>query len=162
VRPVILNNTPLVALWAIDRWSILTQLFGEISIPLAVEREFLAVEADIRRRSLAEASWIHTAALSNPRHALPYQGLDRGEAEVLALAVEQDARLVVIDERKARQFAMRLGLPLTGTMGLLLLAKERGLVSRVMPLIELLQESGFYVAPELSGRVAILANEGES
>jgi predicted nucleic acid-binding protein len=52
-------------------------------------------------------------------------GLDRGEAEVLALAEEREARLVVIDERKARRYAQRLGIPLTGTLGLLVAAKER-------------------------------------
>jgi predicted nucleic acid-binding protein len=86
-------------------------------------------------------------------------GLDRGEAEVLTLAVEREARLVVIDERKGRRYARHLGLPLTGTLGILLLAKEKGLVTAVGPLIEKLQASGLYLAPELVERVLILAQE---
>ena len=45
-RPVVLNNTPLVALWAIGRLDLLRDLFREVLIPQAVEEEFLAVETD--------------------------------------------------------------------------------------------------------------------
>jgi predicted nucleic acid-binding protein len=57
---------------------------------------------------------------------LAYTGLDEGEASVLALAEELDASLVIVDERKGRRYAKRLGLAVTGTMGILLLAKEQG------------------------------------
>ena len=64
---------------------------------------------------LDNSPWIKSTALENPRQALVYVGLDRGKAEVLALACERSARLVIIDERRGRQYARRLGLPLTGT-----------------------------------------------
>ncbi len=75
-----------------------------------------------------ETPWIKITPLANPRQALVYVGLDRGEAEVLALANERSARLVIIDERKGRRYAKRLGLPLTGTVGVLLTAKHSGLI----------------------------------
>jgi hypothetical protein len=135
VPPVILNNTPLVALWSIDQLDLLNALFGTVWMPTAVAMEFLATETAVRRQALAQATWLQIVALTNPRHALTYSSLDRGEAEVLALAVEHEARLVIIDERKGRQYARRLGLPLTGTLGVLLLAKEKGLITTVAPLI---------------------------
>jgi len=67
--------------------------------------------------------------IPNPQHVAVYIGLDQGEAEVLALAEAHPPRLVVIDELRGRRYAQRLGLPLTGTLGILLLAKERGLDS---------------------------------
>lgn len=159
VPPVVLNNTPLVALWSINRWELLHDLFGEVHVPPAVEAEFLATETGSRRKALSQAAWIQVTAVDNPRHVRSFVGLDQGEAETLALAIEQDARLVIIDEIKGRRFAHRLGLPLTGTMGVLLLAKENGLVNKIAPLIDQLQESGFYITPELVSMVLSLAGE---
>ncbi|MFP5288470.1 MAG: DUF3368 domain-containing protein, partial [Thermoanaerobaculia bacterium] len=85
-RPVVLNNTPLVALWSIGRLDLLRDLFGEVLIPQAVRNEFLATEENVRHKALAQAPWIRTVPLAQPRRVLAYTGLDQGEAEVLALA----------------------------------------------------------------------------
>ncbi len=159
VPPVILNNTPLVALWTIQQWNLLNNLFDNILIPSAVEAEFLATRSAQRRQDLIRSPWIQTTTLNNPKHALAYTSLDRGEAEVLALAVERSARLVVIDERKGRQYAKHLGLAVTGTLGILLLAKQQKLIPSVNTLIQQLQSSGLYFAPELVTRVLIMAQE---
>jgi predicted nucleic acid-binding protein len=63
-RPVVLNNTPLAALWSIGRLDLLRGLFGEILIPEAVKAEFLATEESTRRKALTQASWIRTVALA--------------------------------------------------------------------------------------------------
>jgi predicted nucleic acid-binding protein len=157
--PVVLNNTPLVALWAIGRLDLLRDLFQEVLIPHAVEAEFLAIDRTVRTRALAEAPWVKSAALLRPRRAEAYMGLDRGEAEVLALAEEREARLVVIDERKARRYAQRLGIPLTGTLGLLVAAKEAGLIDSVAVWTAQVQEVGLYLRPELVRRVLEIAGE---
>ncbi len=157
--PVVLNNTPLVALWVVGRLDLLRDLFGEVLIPQAVEAEFLALDRSAREQALANSSWVRSTALAQPRRALAFMGLDRGEAEVLALAEERDARLVVLDERKARRFAERLGLPLTGTLGLLLLAKEEKLIESVSPWIEKVSTAGLYLRPDLVKRVLDLAGE---
>lgn len=108
-RPVVLNNTPLVALWTLGRLDILRDLFQEILIPHTVQAEFLAIEKLARQTALEAAPWVKSASLENPRRGLAFVGLDRGEADVLALAEERQARLVVIDEKKARRFAERWG-----------------------------------------------------
>lgn len=157
--PVIVNNTPLVALWVLNRLDLLRDLYGVVWIPEAVEREFVAIEVNARRSSLLQSSWIQVVGVSNPRLALTYIGLDQGEAEVLALAVEHNARLVVIDERKGRRYAQRLGLTLTGTLGILLSAKEKQLIPAVAPLIQQLEQSGLRLSAELVQKVLILAQE---
>jgi uncharacterized protein len=159
VPPVIINNTPLVALWTLDRLDLLGDLFGTVWLPTAVATEFLAIHHTARQQALTESDWLQTVSLSDPRHALTYTGLDQGEAEVLALAVEHKARLVVIDERKGRRYARRLGLPLTGTLGVLLLAKEDGLITAVAPLVKQLLDQGLYFSPELVSRTLTLAGE---
>lgn len=159
--PVVVNNTPLVALWTVSRVDLLRDLFEEVLIPPAVQAEFLAVDSDVRQRSLEECPWIKVVPLQNPRRVLAYAGLDRGEAEVLALAEEKEAGLVVMDERKGRRYAQRLGLPLTGTLGLLLLAKEEGLLDSVAALIDQLRVSGLYLSPVLIARTLELAGESK-
>lgn len=109
--------------------------------------------------ALTEASWIKVVPLINPRQVLVYVGLDQGEAEVLALANEQEARLVVIDEYKGRRYAKRLGLPLTGTVGVLLTAKAQGLIPALAPLIDQLLSRRLFLTPELVEKALELAGE---
>jgi hypothetical protein len=56
--PVILNNTPLVALWSLNQLKLLHDLYGEVIIPLAVNEEFLATERSVRQTALADAPWL--------------------------------------------------------------------------------------------------------
>jgi len=158
-KPVIVNNTPLVAFWGIGRLDILRLLFGEILIPAAVRDEFLATEKESRRRTLRAESWIRVVEVQNPKRTQAFVGLDTGEIEVLVLAEEQSASLVLIDERKARRFAERLGLPISGTLGVLLLAKEEKIVPAIAPVLRKIQEAGLYFHSELIERVLQLAGE---
>lgn len=111
------------ASWALD---LLRHLYESVFIPEAVRAEVLS--AGGQRTGAAELereTWICTAVLEDPSRALLLSDLDRGEAEVLALAQELTASLVIIDERLGRRHAKRLGLPLTGTLGVLLKAKAQ-------------------------------------
>ena len=161
-RPVVVNNTPLVSLWALDRLDLFRDLWGQILIPEAVRDEFLAIEQPARTTALEEAPWIRSIPLSSPKRALAFAGLDRGEAEVLALAEETGAQLVVLDERRGRRFAQRMGFALTGTLGLLLLAKEEGLIPSVGSEIQKLQTYGLFIEDTLARRVLNLAGEDSS
>jgi predicted nucleic acid-binding protein len=157
--PVIANNTPLVALWTLGRLDLLRELYGEVWMPQAVHDEFVATERAQRLSALRGAPWIVTVSVSSPQHVKVYVGLDLGEAEALTLAEEHAARLVIVDEHKGRRYARRLGIPLTGTLGVLLLAKERGLVDRLAPLLADLGDAGLYLDVELIDRVLALAGE---
>lgn len=159
VGPVIANNTPLVAFWSISRLDILQTLFKEILIPTAIRDEFLSAAPRDRFESLHSAPWIKVVSLSRPNAADAFAGLDRGEAEVIALAQDQDARLVLIDEKRARRYAARMNLPVSGTLGVLLLAKQEGLIEAVKPLLSNLIESGLHVHQSLVDEVILLAGE---
>ena len=157
--PVVANNTPLVALWVLGRLDLLRELYGEVLIPAAVYHEFVATEQALRQSALDRAPWIKVVLLANTQRVRVYVGLDQGEAEVLTCAEERGAGLVIIDERKGRRYANRLGIPLTGTLGVLLLAKERGLVTLLAPLLGELRSAGLYLDPSLVDRVLMLAGE---
>lgn len=162
LRPVISNNTPLSALWSIGQLDLLGALFRIVLIPPAVAREFVATDTAVRTRALVEASWLVETPLANPAVRSAYADLDDGEAEVLALAMEQPPRLVIIDERRARAYAKRQRLPLTGTAGTLLLAKQKGLIPAVRPHLDALLTNGFHLHHKVVAQTLALANESEA
>lgn len=158
-KPVVVNNSPLSGLWAIGQLTLLRDLYDSILIPNAVFAEFVATETVSRTQYVAEADWIEVVAVQNKGHVLSFANLDRGEAEVLALAAERSAQLVIIDERKGRQYAEVLGLPLTGTLGVLVSAKHEGLIKTVRPHLQALQIDGLYLSSALIQKVLTAANE---
>ena len=97
--------------------------------------------------------------LRDPTRAQMLSDLDRGEAEAIALAQELGADLVIVDERLARRHTRRLGLSLTGTLGVLLRAKSAGLVPSVAPLIEQLLRGGIRLSDSVVAETLRLAGE---
>lgn len=79
--------------------------------------------------------------------------LDRGEAEAIVLMREAGADVLLLDERRARTHAQQEGLPITGTIGVLRLARDRGLVPAVAPLLDELRRRGFRVGTDLVDRI---------
>ena len=85
VGPVIVNSTPLVALWVLGRLDLLRELYDEVLIPQAVYEEFVATERAVRQAALENAPWIRPVSLANPQRARVYIGLDLGEAALHGL-----------------------------------------------------------------------------
>lgn len=157
--PVICNTTPLIALWVLEKLHLFQALYGEILIPPTVASEFTTANSLLRQSALAQAPWIKSTPLKQPNQVAVFSQLDQGEAEVLALALETQAALVIIDELKARQMAQRLKLPLTGTLGILLLAKEKQLIPAIRPEIIRLENAGLRLGATLI--TAVLERAGE-
>ena len=159
-RLVVVNTAPIIALSLVGELGLLRSLYDEVIVPSAVEAEVLAGGRDgIGSSELIEASWLRVTSLQDARRADLLADLNRGEAEVLALAQELNADLVIIDERLARLHAKRLGLTLTGTLGVLLRAKQLGHVKAVAPLIDRLRQGGIHLGDLLVTEVLALADE---
>jgi hypothetical protein len=157
---VVVNTTPIIALALIGQLDLLRQLYGQVVTPMAVQAEvFAGGPAGIGRAELQGAAWLRVVSLQDPRRADLLADLDQGEAQVIALAQELNADLVIIDERLARHHAKRLGLGLTGTLGLLLKAKQLGLVQAVAPLIDQLHHGGIRMSDAVIAEVLELADE---
>jgi len=86
--------------------------------------------------------------------------LDQGEAESIALAIELEADLLILDEREGRRLAKRFGLNVTGVLGVLLEAKAADLIQEVRPLVqELRDRAGFYLSEDVQQLICKLAGE---
>lgn len=125
---IVSDTSPINNLAAIDQLQLLQQLYGTILIPEAVYREltdpsfFVAGAAEVQT-----FDWIQTRSVINHKvvEALSNE-LDVGEAEAIALALETEAELVLIDERRGRLVAGRLNLRYTGILGILVEARVEG------------------------------------
>lgn len=132
---VISDTSPLTALLLADHAELLRVLFARVVIPPAVQRELLCAHTRL-------PSWIEVI----PPHHIPASitdaGLDAGETEAIALALELHPDTLLMDERLGRRLAMKHGLPVTGLLGMLVLAKKHELVEKIVPVIHQLQTKG--------------------
>jgi predicted nucleic acid-binding protein len=81
--------------------------------------------------------------------AVRQRALGYGEREALALALEIQAERIILDDRAARRVAQELNLHVTGTGGILLVAKRHALIPRIRPFLDRLVEKSFFVGPDL-------------
>jgi predicted nucleic acid-binding protein len=124
------DSTPLIALSRIHRLEILQQICGTILIPEEVYEEVVTRGGSLYgAEAVSDAPWISVVPVVNKTavDAL-YLTVDRGEAEAIILAKENDA-LLIIDDKDGRNAALALDLQITGTIGILLLAAEDGLIN---------------------------------
>jgi len=149
MRKVISNTTPILSLIKIGKLDILKELYGQIMIPEAVFNEMEVGKDWLFYTDLSKIDWIRIEPIQQITSKLYLFDLDAGEAEVIILAQEQKADLVIMDEIMGRRYAKQLGLKLTGTLGILLRAKEKGLIDDVAPLISNLIKNGVWISPEL-------------
>jgi len=160
VPDVISNSSPLQYLYQADVLDLLPALFGQVCVPEAVVAEL----EEGRRRSvslptLAELSWLQVRTVRN-RTLLPLvTHLGDGEKEVLALGRELSDALLLLDDRDARRHAHALELAISGTLGVLLLAKERGILDAVRPVLDRLQALRFRLDARTRQSVLELAGE---
>lgn len=104
--------------------------------------------------------WIEIRPVTNLELLRTLQtNLDAGEAEAITLAVELNANRLIIDERRGRNEAKRFGLEAIGLLGILLAAKQRGIILQVKPLLDDLRDRGFWVREALYAEVLKLAGE---
>lgn len=160
---IVSNTSPIINLACIGRLGLLPDLYGDIVVPPAVFSEITAVLPDAPGAAdVRTATWIKQQSIVNrPLVAALRLGLDAGEAEAIACALQVKAKLLLIDERRGRRAAQELGLPVMGLMGVLLVAKNRGMVSSLRPILDDLRHiAGFWLSDALYGR--ILQDAGES
>lgn len=159
---VVSNTTPLIGLAVIQRFGLLHRLFGKIYIPQAVYDEAVTAgrEEGGAKQEIFTADWIETVQVKD-RLAVEVllDELDLGEAETIVLAREIGADWVLMDEKKGRRKLTELGLNKVGTVGILLKAKQVGLLPQVRPDLERLRAQTFSISQRVID--AVLHQAGE-
>jgi hypothetical protein len=149
------DSSSLIHLEKIGQLALLESLFGKVAIPQAV--------ADEVKRTLPELpSWIPIRRLSRTiPSTIARRSLGAGESEAMALALELRIPRVILDDLTARTFGRALGLEVVGTGAVLYLAKMRGLVPAVRPLLDALLATGFRLSPKVYLTLLRAAGEAE-
>ena len=152
---VVSNSSPLIHLAKIGKLELLESIFGVVTIPGAVYDECVAQGGGREEaKDIENASWLRVEKATNQNLVtLLRSELDRGEAEAIALALERDAALVLLDDAEGREKARLYDLPITGTVGLLLRAKREGLLGSFDDTLLKLRQSGFWMSDSLVERL---------
>jgi len=158
---VISNTTPLINFAAINRLDILQAMFGQIVIPQAVYDETTRSsfpDSPVILQAIA-SGWLQVRRVSSITSDIPLT-LDVGEREAIALAIETGEERILLDEREARQVAQSLGLQVIGTLGILLLAKNKQIIPQVQPLLDgMIDTAQYWVSATLDQQVLQQAGE---
>jgi predicted nucleic acid-binding protein len=149
-KAIIADTSCIILLDKIGELNLLHKLFGTIITTADVAKEF--------GPPLPE--WVD---IIEP-HDKNYQSiientLDRGEASAIALALELPDSLLIIDELKGRKFAIQLGIKITGTIGIIVEAKNAGIINAVKPLITKIKKTNFRISEELEKQILDKAGE---
>ncbi len=161
-KPVlIVDSGPLIAFARIGQLALLPKLGSRIVIPPAVWQEVTITSSNAPgAETVRQQAWLE---IETP-DALLVESLailiDRGEAEVIALARTLADSEVVLDDARARRVAERLNIARIGTIGLLRRAKRRGLIDLLRPQVEALQVHGIFIRQALID--AVLKDVGEA
>jgi predicted nucleic acid-binding protein len=149
-KNIVCDSSCLILLHKINRLVLLQRVFGRIIITPEVLLEF--------NRPIP--TWIDIQSPKSNLHKGLVNILDVGEASVISLAAELDDALLIIDESKGRKVAIQMDLVITGTLGILVTAKRKGVISEVNPVLIEIQKTNFRISKELVD--SVLKQVGEN
>lgn len=160
---LVADSGPLIALARVSLLHVPVRLYGQVFVPAAVWKEVLRRPSELELGNLQAALaaghlTLAADAADSPLLPPPSSALGAGERAAIAMARECGAE-VLIDERRGRRVALGAGLQVVGTLGLLVRARELGMVGLLRPTIATLRDSGYHLADALTER--ILASIGE-
>jgi len=150
MRKIIVDTSFLIILSKIKELPLLKLLYGEVLITDTIANEFDEPLPD----------WIIVYPIKlNEKEFVFEKRIDKGEASAIMLALEIPNSTIIIDDFKGRALAKELGLKVTGTMGVIISAKNKKLISSIKPILEKIKETNFYISKALENEALGLAEE---
>ena len=149
-KTVICDTSCFIVLVKISEFDLLQKLYGHVMTTPEVAAEF--------GESFPE--WVNIGKAKNYRmqQVLELQ-LDKGESSAIALALETPDCTVILDDIKARKVAEKLSLDITGTIGMIIKAKLRGIIPSIKPLINKIKTTDFRLTEDVERQASIAAGE---
>lgn len=148
---IIADTSCLIVLDKIGYLDLLNKIFGEIVITQHVREEYCKILP----------SWvlIEEPKKPNSNQKTLETTLDKGEASSIALAMAYENPLLIMDESKGRKIAKGLGLHVTGTLGIQIIAKSKNLIPAIKPIIERIKSTNFRISNELEELILVKCEE---
>ena len=158
---VISNTSPLQYLYQLGHLELLPRFYQHIQIPPAVILELSAGhELGVSLPDPVTIDWLHERSPTGDVTFSLATTLGLGEQAVLSLALEVSDAMVLMDDGRARRVGQRLGIRMTGTVGVLVRATREGILSQLSPVLDQLAELGFRLSGE--ARTIALRAVGEA
>lgn len=146
---VVSNTSPLIVLAKSGLLHILPRLFTTVTIPQAVRTEvLLGNDNDPMKRALPNCAWLKTVLLQPAVTDQVLKKLGAGEAEAIEVARCEGLR-VLLDDRAGRRAAEKLGMTVSGTLSVVALAKQQGIIESFDDAVKRIREAGLFVSEEL-------------
>ncbi len=159
-RKRVVNASPLILLSKVDHLDLLQVGVDEVIVPDRVIDEIRAHGAtDLTVQAIQNTAWLRIVPTPTRSATVASWNLGDGESSVLAVALGESAAQVVLDDLAARRRAVRLGLTVLGTVGIVLLARQNGSIPAARPIIEELRRIGMYLSDEFVKRIYALVGE---
>jgi predicted nucleic acid-binding protein len=149
MKAIIADTSCLIIYDKIDQLRVLHELFSDLTVTAEVAFEFGELP-----------NWITIREVTDKGQYLKLaEELGKGKASSIALAMEFEESLLIIDERKGRKKADALGIETIGSLGVLIKAKEKGVIKEVREVLGLIDQTDFRISPSI--REAVLRQSGE-
>jgi predicted nucleic acid-binding protein len=157
---VIANTTPFQYLHQIGCLDLLGRLYQQVIVPHAVVDELRKGKLNgVDVASLDALTWVSVETVDRLHLQRVVPSLGAGECEAIALALAKADPLLILDDSAARTCAQSLGIRFTGTLGVLVKAKQTGFITAIRPCLDQLDQAGFYVKVDVREKVLSLAGE---
>ncbi|MDR2897607.1 MAG: DUF3368 domain-containing protein [Spirochaetaceae bacterium] len=156
---IVSDASPLIALAACDKLNVLNELFDRVCIPQAVFDELAVPNKPFAENIITWTKDKVVPAQNRTAITALSLSLDPGESEAISLYWEISADFLLIDEKRGRTIAHRNGIQTIGTVGVLLFAKQQGLIPSVKPLLQTLTHNGFRISDVLYQQILKRAEE---
>ncbi|HPI11658.1 MAG TPA: DUF3368 domain-containing protein [Catalimonadaceae bacterium] len=149
-KTIISDTSCLIVLSKIGEMDLLKKVYGSIFTTQDIASEF--------GDSLPE--WIEVLEVKDPfRQQLLELQIDKGESSAIALALEIPGSTVILDDFKARKIAIKLGIQVTGTLGVIIRARQKGIISSIKPILGKLKQTNFRLSTDLESEALMMAGE---
>jgi len=157
---IVSNTSPIYYLHQLGCLQVLRDLFGPVHTTPQVLAELEAGKAvGLNIPDMSAFGWFIIEGIAVPSFLELIPDLGKGEASVLALALKHPGSFIIVDDRLGREVAKAQPIRVTGTLGVLLLAKQSGLIASVGAMISQLHKHGFYCSRSIGTEILRLADE---
>ena len=159
-EPPVCNASPIIILARAGHLHLLRAVYGTVIVPAAVADEVLVGPvSDAGACALGTETWLRRTAVPDVPLSIVGWDLGMGETEVLAWALRHPGCEAILDDRLGRRCARSLGIPVRGTVGVVLLAKRRGIIPAARPVVDSLRAAGLFISPAMLGTSLRLVGE---